>query len=104
MRTIHFTLPVLATLLGSACLVGCIQEEGPSSSSDFATEASRPEHFAPDQAGESENQALYKEYCVQDAEMTKRPLPNYENDEVMDAARKLSEVAGHSYSLYGDIN
>ena len=32
-----------------------------------------------------------------------RPVPNYDNDEVMEAAEKLSKVADQSYAIYGDI-
>ena len=101
MRTIHFTVPVITALLGSTFLVGCDSAD-PASSDDYATEATPPARFAPDQASEEDNVALWKEYCVGD-DMTKRPMPNYDNEEVKEAASKLSKVAGHSYSIYGDI-
>jgi hypothetical protein len=102
MRTAHLTAPLLATLLGSACLAGCVQDE-PATTSDFASEVQKPTRMAPDQVSAEENWAIWKEYCVGDAEITQRPLPNYDNAEVMEAAVRLSRVERHSFALYGDF-
>jgi len=98
MRTHYLTIPALL----SACLVGCAGDDA-GSSSDFAAEVQRPKRFAPDQVNAEENWTIWQKYCVGDREVTKRPTPNYQNAEVMQAAQKLSQVAEHSFALYGDI-
>jgi hypothetical protein len=97
-------LIALSALLAAPALVGCAFDT--ESDAEFATSApGKPKRFAPDQmSSESENYALWSNYCVGDKAVTQKPVPNYENDEVMEAATKLSAVATHSFALYGDIN
>lgn len=84
-------------------LTGCAgEEETPTSEVSDLTQL-KPKRFAPDQIDADENWALWSEYCIADQEMTQRPMPNYENPVVMQAAEQLSRVARHSFSLYGDI-
>lgn len=60
-----------------------------------------PAHFAPDQLSAEDNAALFAEYCIGD--LTRRPVPNYDNELVSRAAAKLSLLHADTFSLYSDI-
>jgi hypothetical protein len=87
------SLALATTLLG-----GCVAEEAPLAAEEFDA---KPKRMAPDQQSAAENAKLWNDYCV--GEAGAKVAPNYDNSEVMDAARKLSKVWRHSFSLYSDI-
>ncbi|MBP9112171.1 MAG: hypothetical protein KBF88_05145 [Polyangiaceae bacterium] len=58
----------------------------------------------PDQISATENFKLWSEYCVGDQEATRKPVPNYENPDVLDAAKSLTRVATHSFALYSSVS
>ena len=58
----------------------------------------------PDQISATENFKLWSEYCVGDQEATRKPVPNYENPDVLDAAKSLTRVATHSFALYISVS
>ena len=58
----------------------------------------------PDQISATENFKLWSEYCVGDQEATRKPVPNYENPDVLDAAKSLTRVATHCFALYGSVS
>src|SRR5262245_12536161 len=96
-------LTVLSIGTLGAALVGCAGED-PGDGTQDATAITKPKHYAPDQAKtETANYTLWSKYCKGDKAVTVRPTPNYENDDVMEAALKLSQVSDSSYAIYGDI-
>ncbi len=91
-----------------ACLVGvsataCVGEEEVAEQGDNYV-SQKPKRSAPDQISAADNWKLWQEYCVGDQDVTRRPTPNYDNPVVMEAAKQLSRVAAHSFSLYSDIS
>jgi hypothetical protein len=52
---------------------------------------------------EAENQALFAQFCVGQANSADVPTPNYENDRVSRAGRMLSKVADKNFYFYSDI-
>lgn len=97
-----FTVLAVSTAALTGCSAASEEAPAPAEEANF-TEVKSPLRMAPDQLGDAENFKLWSEYCVGDAEVTKRPVPNYANAEVMEAARQLSRVADHSFALYSEI-
>lgn len=94
-------LVCMGTLLAvSAC--GSTDETD--SNSEDVTSVSRPRRWVPGGLSTQKNNALWAQYCVGDAAVTQRPIPNYDNSLVMSAATALSKVSGHSFAIYGGIS
>ena len=82
---------VAASIAVGLALAGCAGED-PEAATEDATAITKPKHWAPDQMkSETKNFEQWSEYCAGDKELTVRPTPNYDNDEVMAAAKKLSQ-------------
>ena len=96
-------LSTLSFAVLGVAIVGCAGED-PGTETGNATAITKPKHWAPDQVkSETENYKLWSEYCIGDKDVTVRPTPNYDNDDVMAAALKLSKTSEKSFALYGDI-
>lgn len=100
MRSLSSSALVLTTLL-AAGVIGCVDDTGTSVEANLTE---KPKRFAPDQLAAADDFLVWSEYCVGDREATKRPLPNYDNPYVLEAAKQLSRVSSHSFALYGDFN
>jgi hypothetical protein len=102
MRTVRSSVLLVAGLLS---FTGCIAGEDEIATGDeLDLTETKPRRFAPDQQKTEDNYRLWSEYCIGDREATQRPMPNYKNAFVMEAATQLSRVSAHSFSLYSDIS
>ncbi len=104
MRT-SFIASSLASLVALSSFAGCgASADEPSESESDLTTTLTPKRFVPGGLTSKKNFTLWSKYCLGDAHATVRPVPNYENELVMSAARQLSRVADHSFAIYGGIS